>query len=199
TRTHYQYLIKNLPLKGVPLRGVGFLSNHSETGLSHCYHEGSQPLMKGGETHVSPAWIIRMDRCSVNPHAAPQCPAGARVGYSGFINAAAAFQCPAGARVGPVELWDCADPVVRAPDRGHVSGPADAAEGRHGRTAALRMVLPGRPQSGGQAADGGRHDVFSALVALGSHLVGQYADGPGPRRDELGSPLCGVDGQRGVL
>src|SRR2546428_8385415 len=63
--------------------------------------------MKAGGRHVSPAWIIRMDRSRVNPHAAPQ--------------------CAPGARVGAVELRDCAHPVVWAPHSRDLSGPADGA------------------------------------------------------------------------
>src|SRR5439155_10596214 len=133
------------------------------------YHEGSHPLMYTGGNHVSPARIIRMDRSCVNPHAAPQ--------------------CAPSTRAGAVELWDCPHPVVWTPDGRHLSGPADAPEGRYRRTAAVRMVLPDGAQSGGPTPDDGRHDVFHALAALGGGLVGQYTDGAGPRRDELGGPL----------
>src|SRR6266446_4281712 len=100
--------------------------------------------MEAGGCHVSPTRIIRMDRTRVNPHATPQCPPGT---------------C-----VGAVELWDCTHPLVRAPDGGHLSGPADAAEGGDCRTEALRMVVPGRPPSRRQAAGRGRYDVFHAVV-----------------------------------
>src|SRR5512134_818025 len=116
--------------------------------------------MYAGANHVSPARMIRMDRSCVNPHAPPQ-------------------RAP-GAGVSTVELWDCAHPVVWTPDGGHLSGSADAPEGGYRRTAAVRMVLPGRAQSGGQTPDAGRHDVFHALAALGGGLVGHHPDGAGP-------------------
>src|SRR6267143_641753 len=123
--------------------------------------------MKAGGRHVSPAWIIRMDRSRVNPHAAPQ--------------------CAPGARVGAVELRDCAHPVVWAPHSRDLSGPADGAKGGHGRTAALRMVLRYLSQSGRQTADPGRHHVFCPLAVLDCDLVDRDAPGLGPRRHQPGA------------
>src|SRR5574342_7869 len=134
--------------------------------------------MEAGGSHVSPSRIIRMDRSCVNPHAAPQ--------------------CPPSARVGSVELWDCPHSFVWAPDGRYFSCPAAAAKGSDRRTASLRMVWRYAPQSGGQTADAGRHDLFWAVAALDRRPVERHADGSGPGRDELGGALCGVDPQRGL-
>src|SRR5215217_6252961 len=128
--------------------------------------------MKAGGRHVSPAWIIRMDRARVNPHAAPQCAPGA---------------C-----VGAVELRDCAHPVVWAPNGRDLSGLADRAKGGHGRAAALRMVLRYLSHSGPQTADPGRHHVFCPLAALDCDLVDGDTPGLGPRRHDLGGAVCGA-------
>jgi hypothetical protein len=118
-----------------------------------------------------------MDRTRVTPQAAPP--------------------CPPGTWAGAVARGDGTHPRGRAPDSGPLAGPADAAEGGDGRTAALRLGWPGRPPSRRLAADRGRADVVPAVGVLGGGRVGQHADGLSPRRDERGGALGGVDGQGG--